>query len=110
LRGKHYSQLDTWLLAWILFSFVFLHSMVQQPVSRNFWGVKFICYSLISLKREAFMFGASKTKHDDRGEDIVQVTDFNILLVVMTCLLGIYTSIFFFHQTSIIPPGNFTKL
>jgi len=48
------------------------------------------------------MFGASKTKHDYRGEDVVQVTDFNILLVVMTCLLGIYISI--------IPPGNFTKL
>ncbi|KAL9397246.1 hypothetical protein Peur_011499 [Populus x canadensis] len=32
----------------------------------------------LSLKHEAFMFGASKTKHDDRGEDVVQEIEENI--------------------------------
>ena len=40
----------------------------------TFEVVSVFCYSLISLKHEAFMFGASKTKHDDRGSELLITT------------------------------------
>ncbi|KAI5599130.1 hypothetical protein BDE02_02G177400 [Populus trichocarpa] len=44
------------------------------------WTLRGKHYSQLDtcLKREAFMFGASKTKHDDRGEDVAQEIEENI--------------------------------